>query len=474
MRARTMTELPEFKREVATEADMEGEANCEKNPGHNGFIPFQDFSMDHLPLVWQEGRVYEYIRSFGERVVRLVVKCDNGSFRYGSGVVEKWEDKYVIATNNHVIENDSQAKRCLIEFNFNSDDRSDVIVCEGTGLLETSKTLDKTLITFLHIPKKIQEIYMVDESLFIPEVVTMDNDGQTYSYQSLTMPYTVNGLPILAMPLRFDLNKMKETSIEFYDGTVSKMASEIIKFEPVPSEIEPRNPNVKDIHPNISVRDINGQVKTMTGNIEYIEGEVFIKLPEAFTDEEAQQCTVTFPNGSVSKGTGVHFLPTTLATANLQGLDINIGKLLTLGIPEIKRFANNPFWNLHFKPTPPGLENQLSIQGTYNTEERRQINTAIAIGHPHGGKKMVTIGRDLAFSLEPTATELRCSIAYSCQTCPGSSGSPILYLRSWRWYVHCLGLRANEFQEEVVETGNINKAWWWKQYISDIVVEEHM
>ncbi|KAK6190767.1 hypothetical protein SNE40_002561 [Patella caerulea] len=474
-----MAKLPEFKIEVATEADVEGEMDCSKNPGHVGFIPFKDFAIDHLSQIWQEERIFEYIRNIGERVVRLVVKCDDGQCNYGSGLVENWAGQYVIATNHHVIENEKQAKQCLIEFDFNSDDRSDVIVCEGTGLLETSEALDKTLITFQHVPKKIYDLNMVDETLFIPEVASTDENGQTHRYQALILPNKVNDAGILVMPLTCELNKARETMVHFHEGTISKLASDVMKFEPIPRE--PRlgvglsNQHIGDLKLTVAIADIKGKMKTLTGNIEFIEREVFIKLPEALTNEEAQRCTITFPDGSVSKGTGVHFLPTTLATANLQGLDINLDNLLSTGIPAIHVLANKPFWSLAFKPIPRGLTEQLDIQKRNNTQERRLVHTAIVIGHPHGGRKMVTIGKHLPLgTLERTERGFRFSIGYSCKTCRGSSGSPVLYLRSCRWYIHARGGTGTECKGEIVETGNLNKAFWWKKYINDIFIEGSM
>ncbi|XP_055956045.1 uncharacterized protein LOC130012343 [Patella vulgata] len=469
-----MATLPEFKIEVATEADVEGGMNCSKNPGHVGFIPFKDFAIDHLSQVWQEERIFEYIRNVGESVVRLIVTGDEGQRNYGSGLVEKWAGQYVIATNHHVIENEKQAKRCIIEFDFNSEDRSDVIVCEGTGLLETSEELDKTLITFQHVPKKIYDLNLVDETLFIPEVASIDENGQSHKYQALVMPNKVNDAGILIMPFTCELNKAKETMVHFHEGTISKLASDVMKFEPIPEELRVglSNRNL-DLKLTVVIADIKGKMKTMTGKIEFIEGEVFIKLPEALTDKEAQQCTVTFPDGSVSKGTGVHFLPTTLTTANLQGLDINLDNLLATGIPAVHVLANKPFWSLAFKPIPRGLEEQLDIQKTNNTQNRRLVHTAIVIGHPHGGRKMVTIGKHLPLgTLECTERGFRFSICYSCKTCRGSSGSPVLYLRSCRWYIHTLGGEGAKCKGEIVETGNLSMAFWWKKYVNDIFIGE--
>ncbi|ESO98785.1 hypothetical protein LOTGIDRAFT_158731 [Lottia gigantea] len=122
--------------EVARECDLLREENdldefqCDKNPGHSGFIPFKDLTVEHLPHKDGRREILESIKTWGSYVVRLVVdKVRNGRWvkEVGTGYVVKEGDKYCIQSNNHVVKNDDEVKKCTVEFFYDSNDRSNPI-----------------------------------------------------------------------------------------------------------------------------------------------------------------------------------------------------------------------------------------------------------------------------------------------------------------------------------------------------------
>ncbi|KAK6192138.1 hypothetical protein SNE40_003668 [Patella caerulea] len=463
----------QFKVEVGSETDVVDDVNttCQKNPGHEGFIPFTDLSMEHLPEEWRIDKVLEFIKYRAKLVVRLVIIRPDQTKWYGTGYVSKFDGQYVISTNNHVIRNDKEAKRCLIEFNYDSEDRSNVIQCEGTGLLETSELLDKTLISFLPIPRMIQELDLVEDSLFMPDVMAVNQNGTQERSNALTMPYKVNDCPLLAIPHCFDLNKLTDITIPFFDGTRSELASNFIKFQPIPEILMAVNPAGEYLAPTATVRmlDDNNQIRTATGTVEKISDQICICLPKPLTEQEAKKCQIQFADGSISTGIGVYFKNTTLFTANIKGLDMDFKHMLNTGGFEALKLATTPFWMVPFKPPPKDVIDHLNLQDELSAH--CPIKTVVIVGHPHGWRKMVTFGRDLGINLDLTGGEYRCSVSYTGKTCPGSSGSPVLYLRSFRCYIHHGGQRAGEYGTEIVETSNVNKAWWWKQYLTTLFLK---
>ena len=48
-------------------------AVCTKNPGHSGFVPYPDFSLDHLPAGRQTAAALTRVRQLGDRTTRLRV-----------------------------------------------------------------------------------------------------------------------------------------------------------------------------------------------------------------------------------------------------------------------------------------------------------------------------------------------------------------------------------------------------------------
>ncbi|XP_059159283.1 uncharacterized protein LOC131943277 [Physella acuta] len=47
--------------------------NCKKNPGHTGFIPVQDFTIDHLPADLREKSIFKFVQALADITVRVCV-----------------------------------------------------------------------------------------------------------------------------------------------------------------------------------------------------------------------------------------------------------------------------------------------------------------------------------------------------------------------------------------------------------------
>ncbi|XP_059169756.1 uncharacterized protein LOC131951380 [Physella acuta] len=48
--------------------------NCKKNPGHAGFVPVNDFKMEHLPPGYQDNDVVDLIKAMADLTVRICIK----------------------------------------------------------------------------------------------------------------------------------------------------------------------------------------------------------------------------------------------------------------------------------------------------------------------------------------------------------------------------------------------------------------
>ncbi|KAI8780342.1 hypothetical protein BgiBS90_019536 [Biomphalaria glabrata] len=51
--------------------------DCKKNPGHSQFIPVETFTLKHLPEVYQDNDLYEYIKVIADFTVRVDVKMSS-------------------------------------------------------------------------------------------------------------------------------------------------------------------------------------------------------------------------------------------------------------------------------------------------------------------------------------------------------------------------------------------------------------
>ncbi|XP_050394312.1 uncharacterized protein LOC126812108 [Patella vulgata] len=415
-----------FKVEVAVKAnifkhkdDFES-SPCDKNPGHVGFIPFNEFGLEHLPVDARLDHIVQNIRKFGTRVVRLVVRDETGNKvkLYGTGHVYKLQGRYIIRTNSHVIRNETDLKNCVIEFNYNSRDRSEVIESRGKHLILTKNT-DAARFTFQPVPQFIQDMDIMDRYLYQPVPCVT-----TSRYQVLCH---LSSLPFLKEKCRIGLLLKEEpkqsddlsTHVQFEDGTISKFVSYVVKFQPVPEKIQtlPAE-NTEFRHPVIQIKE-NGKCRTIKGEVVSIEGNHYLKLAEPLTQEQARGCKVLFSDGSCSEGTGLFFEKWNFEESQplryLKGNDLDRYHLF---------YRNFRFWTM-FDPIPKDLQRYTDMVNAPPICDQRYL---LVIGHPHGGPKMITVGKELSSGVEIVDDCYLDCIQYSCKTCPGSSGSPVVQL----------------------------------------------
>ncbi|KAK6166072.1 hypothetical protein SNE40_022849 [Patella caerulea] len=172
--------------EIATEAvpSLGDGVPCDKNPGHHNFIPYDEFELHHLPEHYRTEKLYRYLKDIGNSVVRLTVTCEDGSMRFGSGIVMKYRGKLYIYTNNHVVETDQQAKNCLVEFYYDGEE-SFPIQTRASGLMHTFADTDKSMLILQKIPSGFQHDFMPDSGRCRAVIKTKTNDGTETSVRGL-------------------------------------------------------------------------------------------------------------------------------------------------------------------------------------------------------------------------------------------------------------------------------------------------
>ncbi|ESO90720.1 hypothetical protein LOTGIDRAFT_233741 [Lottia gigantea] len=178
---------PQLEEEIATEAFpmLDDIINCPKNPGHKKFLPYNEFKMHHLPPRYRSEKLYRYLKNVGDSVVRLTVTCEDGSKRFGSGVVWKYRGVLYIYTNNHVVETDFQAKNTVIDFYYDYKNCPDIQYSKGTSLVYTFSGMDKSMITFDPVPKGFDHFYMPDSGR-CRGIIKVNVDGVEIECRGLT------------------------------------------------------------------------------------------------------------------------------------------------------------------------------------------------------------------------------------------------------------------------------------------------
>ncbi|KAK6192298.1 hypothetical protein SNE40_003790 [Patella caerulea] len=167
-----------MKAEISTESlpRLDVAWACTKNPNHDGFVNFDDFNLSHLPDPLRNEDYLKYIQHLGNRVVRLTVKKQDGCCIYGSGVVFKLGQLYLIATNDHVIGSEEDVRNCTVDFFFNRPDSPNTDVSYGESHLGGSDMHDRSFLTFSPVPKRIEEMNIFDNSEISPYVSAHHDD----------------------------------------------------------------------------------------------------------------------------------------------------------------------------------------------------------------------------------------------------------------------------------------------------------
>ncbi|XP_050410438.1 uncharacterized protein LOC126825050 [Patella vulgata] len=372
---------------------METDNICTKIVGNDELVPFDDFDLGHLPEEWRHEELLELIKGAGKLVARVKVTSDSGEDLYSSGLVIKYGGSFAIQTNNKFIENVTMATGCEIEFSFDKEDRNDVIKCVGTGIVETSKMLDKTLVSFEPIPDFLNELNIMDDKYFLPDIETVNQDGVNENATSLIM--MSQNKAYLFLPENEDVNKKADVKIRFCDGTVSDLTSNWITFEPIPDELK-SNPHHEAYSSCKVLICTTTDGRTVGATTEFFSGHIVLKMLQPVTLEEAKNSVIYFygDNDNEFLGTGLYFKKSILESARaINGLEINIPKADTSSEHELLARIFDSFWLLSFKPVPNPIQHDMSKRKRSCTLLENDQGGVVVIGHPSGKIKMAAAGK---------------------------------------------------------------------------------
>ncbi|ESO98276.1 hypothetical protein LOTGIDRAFT_159072 [Lottia gigantea] len=454
---------PDFKIEVAHDADINKECQllhtveCDKNPGHRGFIAFKDLKLENLPMEDRHIEIFNEIIKQGKRVVRIIVeKRRNGmtTQKLGTGFVIKLNGRYFMQTNNHVIKSEDEVKNCIVEFGYESPDRSGIFKSRGVKLIWTCPMRDTTCFQFHPEPNNLNELEIIDYSALHPSlaVIYKDNRSSTYntSYISQKSLHITNA----------NLNDPKISMVFLYypESFFNNITSSYFKFQPVP-------PNIEELTGiEISIKEDGQNCRVIPGEIIKICDEYVIKISESISQDIVRNCRLILNGEVISHGSILYFMQiqSSLFFSRFRGVDFQI---------YMEQYPTC-VWVFDFKPKPKGAEKYIEM---VSSSTANNDNTC-CIGHPHGAVKTVTFGRWLGSCTERfdnqgrqivhpdencQCREVKC-VKYSCKTCPGSSGSPVFILRRWLDvgnYGHFMGYKVEDMTVDGKQIENINLAW---------------
>ncbi|KAK6183913.1 hypothetical protein SNE40_006483 [Patella caerulea] len=366
-----------------------------KIAGNDALVPFEDFDQGHLPEEWRHEELLELIKDAGKLVVRVKVTTESGEDLYSSGLVIKYGGSFAVQTNNKFITNVTMATGCEIEFSYDKEDRNDIIKCVGTGLVETSKLLDKTLVSFEPIPDFLNELNIMDNKYFLPDIETVNKDGVKETATSLIMTSLSQNKAYLFLPENEDVNKKADVKMRFCDGTVSDLTSNWITFEPIPDELK-SNPHHDDYSTCKVLICTTVDGRTVGATTEFFSGQIVLEMPQPVTLEEAKNSAIYFygDNDSEFLGTGLYFKKSILESARaINGLEINIPKADTTPENELLTQIFNSFWLLSFKPIPNPIQHDMSKRKNICKLVENVPGGVVVIGHPNGKRKVAVVGR---------------------------------------------------------------------------------
>ncbi|ESO92164.1 hypothetical protein LOTGIDRAFT_162816 [Lottia gigantea] len=468
--ARCYHDEQEFKSDVDIEVAREGDIlqeghdlnkfKCHKNPGHSGFIPFKDLTLEDLPEEIRNLETLESIKKWGGYVVRLVVKkIKNRRWvtECGSGFLFKYGSRFCVKTNNHVVKTDDEVKNCSIKFFYDSHDESNVKTGEGVKLEYTCPFRDLSIFSFHPVPDFYQPD-LKDPLLSNPTVVIMYNNNRTIPslarrlWTTQILYYTSVNLNNPQIDLMF---------ISLVDNSYSYLKSSYFKFQPIPSNIQ------KLTRIEIHIDEDDGNSRVIPGDVVKFSDDYVVKISESLFQDEVKKCRLVWNGEVIAQGTRLYFKKITsrelLGEMTEKEIDVELF---------MQHSAPNS-WLFDFHPQPRGIEQLHEIVKNSTPAS----NIVCCISHPHGGIKMVTFGRLLRqiperFDIhgrriaEP-GTDCQCKeiscVKYSCKTCPGSSGCPVL-IPNKSFYlitssIHFLGERKKDWLPDGELIENINTGW---------------
>ncbi|ESO86912.1 hypothetical protein LOTGIDRAFT_166640 [Lottia gigantea] len=202
--------------------------------------------------------------------------------------------------------------------------------------------------------------------------------------------------------------------ISYPKGSYSYLKSSYFKFQPI------SNQKLNSIEVHIDVDDGNSRV--IPGDVVKFDDEYVVK-----NQDEVKKCRLVWNGEVIGCGTRLYFkhVETSLFFGEVNRTDIE----------SLKEGYPNGVWLFDAHPKTVFIE--------YLKDPKPLLALGcdtICIGHPHAGKKMVTFGQLLSDSeecfdiqgrhIKQPQQDCKCQkvhcINYSCKTCPGSSGSPVI------------------------------------------------
>ncbi|ESO93583.1 hypothetical protein LOTGIDRAFT_161695 [Lottia gigantea] len=171
--------------EVATEAfnSIIDVTNCPKNDDHTTpFIRFNQFKIEDLPESIRTEEVYDYLKYLGQTVVRLTVRKEENRSSYGSGVVYRIDEKYIVLTNDHVVKDADQASNTTIEFFYDGEVSTGIEASRGAELKGGSSVQDRCFFKFTPIPQRIQDLNLFNNVNLMAVLNVTYTDGTKSEY----------------------------------------------------------------------------------------------------------------------------------------------------------------------------------------------------------------------------------------------------------------------------------------------------
>ncbi|KAK6192302.1 hypothetical protein SNE40_003794 [Patella caerulea] len=285
-----------MKAEISTESvpRLDLASTCTKNPNHEGFVNFDDFNISHLPLPLRREDYFKYIQILGNRVVRLAVQKEDGGCIYGSGFLYKVGPLYVIATNDHVIGSEEDARNCTVDFFFNSPESPNTDSSYGESLLGGSDQQDLSLFTFKPVPKRVEEMNLFDNSGMSPYVSVHHDDLSVTQRRGYVCKTRGKWLVMVSRRdlyvdklVSCEINFMRENGCQTYPATfvgISRIEEKMIGLEitdvpdfvpSVGSSAAPW-PNGRDFVPVVIAHPHGGPKQVTVGKTMAVEMEGFV------------------------------------------------------------------------------------------------------------------------------------------------------------------------------------------------------
>ena len=422
--------------------------NCTKNPGHAKFIPVAEFGLGHLPAEYRCESVLDTITAFSVLTVRLTVKytswerpdgytfCDHRGSRQphdGSGCVrhirpgkgpcpcsacsassspcQEWY-KVFVQTACHVVYNLEEAASTTVEFFY--DDvmsRYDGRVRTLAGL-EVGRKYEKHDNFLLVCPTHDGELAMkIKEALsvsgFIPEKPRHSNkaaprhtDNKTSSHVDYTTPkHSDNATPELmdnAIQQTDNTIQQTDNTIQQTDNTIQQTDNTIQQtdntIQQTDNTIQQTDNTIQQTDNTIQQTDNTIQQKDNTNQ----QTDITIQP----TDNTIQQ------KDNTNQQTDITIQPT---DNTIQQQDNTIQQ------------TDNAI--------------QHTDNATFKQDEKAPDRVIVVVSHPHGQPKQVSVGdwvrsRDVVGRPGRQGGQIPQWCEYTTDTCPGSSGAPVLVLSS--------------------------------------------